>query len=310
MKDNAIVTIVTKSFVHHAQTLRASIMAHDATIDFLALVVDCDESFTKPSWGITLDELSRVTAANAMIDRYPLNDRTDHLRWSLKSQLMLYAIRKGTQKVLWCDPDMMFFSDPRVLFEQMTEQSFLLTPHYRALRPSLDHTNFKKNFTEGLFQAGCVGAGQEAACVLDWWSEACQWEMRKDTCDGLYVDQRFLDLVPVLWEQTVISRHRGCNVAEWNWHENRRIQVGDQVLINGVDPVIFIHFTDATIAQIDTGRDQILKTYLDQYVETMQHFDPSYSLPPSPKPVATTMPRSSGLVRRIYGKFKILFKQA
>ncbi len=278
MKDHAIVTIVTHSFLAYAKAMHSSLMQWNEKIDFTALVVDADDSDPLPTWCLTLGQIEEAPAAKQMIQRFAATEKTDSLRWALKSQLMLRALQRGAQKVLWCDPDLMFFEDPQCLFDDMTKRSMLLTPHYRALRPSTDEVNFQKNFTEGMFQAGLVGAGYEAQSVLEWWSEACLWRMDKDAANGLYVDQRYLDLLPILWEDTVISRHRGYNIAEWNWHENRRETIDGRVRINGREPVVFIHFTDVTIAEIAYGRDALLRPYLDRYVETLEKFDPNFRL--------------------------------
>ena len=65
-------------------------------------------------------------------------------------------------------------------------------------------------------------------------------------------------------------RHPGCNIAEWNTEECKRIIVDDRVLINGQYPIIFVHFTRTLMHQILKGFDPLLKPYLEQYIKTFE----------------------------------------
>ena len=279
IRDNMAVTIVTASFLHYAKALKAAFEELNAAIGFLAIVIDPVPDTPLPEWAVGPETLcEELPRARQMIEQYRESDRGDALRWSLKSQLLLYCIQHSAKKVLWCDPDLMFFEDPEPLFDMIESDTVLLSPHFRAFRPSTNEIDFQKNFTEGIFQAGFLGVGHGTCQFLDWWAEACLWDMSKNPAVGTYVDQKFLDLLPVYWSGTKILRNRGCNVAEWNWHENKRVVSDGGTLINGQDPVMFVHFTDWTIAEILHGRDIGVKPYLERYVELVRRYKPSFQL--------------------------------
>ena len=283
-----VTTVITETFLSYAAALRQSLHRSDCPPAFLAFVVDPTDDTALPDWALPLQALeSTLPRVQQMCVRFQGESDANALRWSLKSQAMQYCINHGAERVLWCDPDLYFFEDPAILFRMIEPRTVLLTPHYRALRPSTCPINFSKNYTEGLFQAGFVGLGSEAATVLDWWAEACLWKMEKSAAAGLYVDQKFLDLLPVCWPDTTIVRHRGCNLAEWNQAECRRDVVNGRVLINGTDPVVFIHFTDWTIEQILTGVDPLLAPHLEEYLRVLRQFAPEVSLR---RPVAASVP--------------------
>lgn len=293
--ENTIVTIVTHSFLIYAQALRQAIREFDDGIGFVALVTDPPADETLPDWTVPLQELCEsLPAARSIAQQYGQPDQADLLRWSLKSQLMHYALQQGAQKVVWCDPDLMFFNDPNILFDQIAARTVLLSPHYRSFRPSVEEHNFGKNFTEGMFQAGFLGVGHQAREVLDWWAECCLWNMRKDESHGLWVDQKYLDFVPVLWPDTRILRHFGCNLAEWNRHECRRQLTSDGTIVNETDRVLFIHFTDGTIREIQKGNDEPLREFLESYLTRLRGFDPGFK-PRTPPPPAAPEPPRSGL---------------
>ena len=50
--------------------------------------------------------------------------------------------------------------------------------------------------------------------------------------EGLFVDQKWIDLVPGFYPDVGIIHHPGYNVAYWNLH-CRRVEIGDQIRVNG-----------------------------------------------------------------------------
>jgi hypothetical protein len=204
---------------------------------------------------------------------------------------MLYALSLGADRVLWCDPDLYFFASPQLLFDAISPQTILLTPHFRCQSPTVDPANFLRNYTEGMFQAGFVGAGKDASEPLRWWTNTCLSRMEVNYTLGLYVDQKYLDLLPVVWKDTRVFHHRGCNVSEWNRTECQRRNVGEKVLINGEFPIIFIHFTDWTIFHILNGGDPLLTDHLEEYKNTLRSINPSIALR-LPPPQIDKQPKS------------------
>ena len=80
------------------------------------------------------------------------------------------------------------------------------------------------------------------------------------------MDQRYLDMIPVIDEGATIIRHQGCNVGSWNIETYKRVPQPDgSVLINDRYPIIFIHFNHETIQHIVNGDDGNLKPYYNQY---------------------------------------------
>jgi len=202
---------------------------------------------------------------DALKRKYLSVGRSDEFRWSMKSVFLSHLLDQGIEKVVFVDPDICFFADPAFLFDQLDRARVLLTPHWRCPNPTHDESNFRILQTDGLFNAGFVGVSQGAQAALKWWGEACLY--RCDVCpsEGFFVDQAYLDMMPIYFEDVEIVRHRGCNVANWNLSENTRELIDGRVLIRGHDPVIFIHFTASTIRGILDGRDAHLRPHLDQW---------------------------------------------
>ncbi|HNY13775.1 MAG TPA: glycosyl transferase, partial [Candidatus Wallbacteria bacterium] len=77
-----------------------------------------------------------------------------------------------------------------------------------------------------------------------WWQAQLLYFARNDPASGQCGDQRWLDLVPVLFPQMGIVRHHGANVAYWNLPERQlqRSTAGEWCCANG-DPLLFFHFS-------------------------------------------------------------------
>lgn len=82
----------------------------------------------------------------------------------------------------------------------------LLTPHWRDGKD-------KWAYLHGLYNAGFVAT--EDAAAMAWWADLCLWKCEQNYADGLFVDQRYLDLLPVYYPAT-ICQDRGYNIGPWN----------------------------------------------------------------------------------------------
>jgi hypothetical protein len=120
------------------------------------------------------------------------------------------------------------------------------------------------NFLDGLFNAGCVGASGDATKELTWWATACASACDKAYEQGLYHDQRYLDLMPIYFPRVRILRHRGYNLADWNAHLRTADCNGLRSVPDSYD-VVMVHFTVNTIRRIERGEDPLLTPLLDEY---------------------------------------------
>ncbi len=267
-------TIITADHYPRAAALFRSLEQSDPAVLLKVLVVDGPGvmlSANQPA-GITLIQLSDLGAyriVDALRQKYAGVSK-DYLRWSLKPMLISYLLENGFEKVLYADCDICFFADPAFLFRELDEASILLTPHWWNKDPLRDEESFFSLFADGAFNAGFIGAGGAGIPALQWWAEACLCRMEPDVLKGIFVDQRYLDLLPPLFENVRIIRHKGCNIGPWNQLECKRILVDDAVLINGKYPVIFIHFNDMQCKEITKGHDLLLRPYFREYARLFE----------------------------------------
>lgn len=271
-------TIITESHLAWACTLYASIKNQIPDALLSVLVVDGHKEALQQGRifpeGITivcLDALKGDAVGDAIMAKYA--QKPDELRWSLKSIFMLHLLH-SYEKVLYCDCDLFFFSDPTFLIDSLNENSILLTPHWRNSVAAQDITNYNLLLNAGLYNAGFIAANRTGGAALAWWAANCLTICVKDPCNGQYVDQAHLNLMPIYFEGVHVLKHQGCNVANWNISECRRTVQGDRtVLINDRYPIVFIHFTKSMVVGVLSGKDPDLTAFLEQFNSTLKQYD-------------------------------------
>jgi hypothetical protein len=272
---NTFCTIITSGHLPYAFALYKSLARYDPAVQLQVLVTDKNISraeSTGPHTGIQFffaGSLQHYDLINELHSKYA-HTSMDHFRWSLKPVFMCYLLENGFEKVLYVDADIFFYHAFEFLFDELDSAAVLLTPHWSISDPLINEESFITLFTCGIYNAGFVGASQAGLPALHWWSRACHYRMGAFASRGIYDDQRYLDLLPAEFENVHIIRHRGCNVAIWNQEKCRRVPVDNNILINGIYPVIFIHMSQVMVKEILKGHDALLKPYLDDYLDTFE----------------------------------------
>jgi hypothetical protein len=186
---------------------------------------------------------------------------TDYLRWALKPGFV-HKLLEEHEFVTFCDCDLHFYSDPAEILDYGNNHSVTLSPHWRTIHTK-STDEIKYNFMHGLYNGGFFMATREGRGILEWWAERCCVECTASS-EVTYVDQKYLDLVPLYFENVGIIKHKGCNVAAWNRNHLERTIQDDKVLVDGHE-IIFIHYSPVTITWIEKGLDIQLTEHLDQY---------------------------------------------
>ncbi|WP_424962266.1 glycosyltransferase [Ekhidna sp.] len=274
----AICTIITKSHLHFARVLHKSILRFIPNMQMHILIVDVSENEMPNSFegqSIYSNEFITQSELGKKIYTKYFQKNMDHYRWSTKSVFMSNLLEKGVDHLLYLDSDLFFFDDPSFLFEMLNNNDVLLSPHFRCSDPSTDYNEYGRNNTHGLFNGGFVGANKEGIPALNWWAKTCHSVCEVNKKAGYYVDQSHLNMLPILFENIGIIRNHGCNVANWNILGSPRSQKNGELLLDGKDKLVFIHFTSDTIQGILNGEDPLLNPHLDKYEKALMEEKPS-----------------------------------
>lgn len=207
-------SLSTKSHLPLMRTLAASARQHFSGRIFL-LLIDSDDASLLPD-GTTLVRLHDVIDRSAwqeMAARYNVLEQC----CALKPFLMRYLARTAACPIIYLDADSYLLAPLQPLLPRRPDFSVFLTPHLFFPFTGDRHAEEIGILRVGAYNAGLVGVGvgAEGARFLDWWSERVSryaYELREQ---GIFTDQRWLDLVPGFFCNVVISRNPGLNVGHW-----------------------------------------------------------------------------------------------
>lgn len=275
MKKIALFSISTQDFIPNGQ------------IALESFVNNCDLADDIDVYNLTIDALQDDKYKNTIIQQMILRHRKykDSLRWSLKSAVMLHFLEdEAYENVIYIDNDTYFINNNTFLLKNL-DKGILLTKHNRPMYPSpiLYESKFKKirysepsfdpiyfeqflcNFTDGFFNAGFVGASRSGIPAISWWAKMNFWECSKSAKHGLFVDQKYLDILALEFNDFVkICNHPGCNIAVWNSPTLNKSydHTTNQWKINDIYDPIFCHFSSMDFAAPDPMIMQYYKEYI------------------------------------------------
>lgn len=164
--------------------------------------------------------------------------------------------RGASEAVVYFDPDIEIFAPLDDIAELAREHSIVLTPHMMTpLPPDGLLPDDLMILRAGVYNLGFIAVGPHSRPFLDWWSEKLARDCLVDIDHDQFVDQRWIDLVPVLFEHTVV-RNTSCNVAYWNLHERSLRWTGEHYEVDD-KPLRFFHFSG-----FDPKRPDVLSTHV------------------------------------------------
>lgn len=232
-------TIVARNYLAQAKVLAASFQRHHPDDRFYVLVVDGDYADFAADGVATLtpSEVMDPTVFGEMATSYTVIE----LATAVKPFLLAHLL-KSDEVVMYIDPDIEVFTALADVAEQAGESGIVLTPHTLEPVPRDGmYPDEYKVLRAGTFNLGFIAVGQSALEFLEWWQERLRTHCIIAPDAGLFVDQKWVELVPSYWPFAVL-RDRGANVAYWNLHE-RSISAGQGSYLAGGQPLRFFHFS-------------------------------------------------------------------
>jgi hypothetical protein len=242
---SAVVTVVTRNYLHYARALAASIRDLHAHLPIFVCVVDRPEVQLDDS-ELGIEYVFADTLGIPNWRRFAFQYTAFELSCALKPFVLEHLAKRGIEKLIYLDADIQVYHRLDPIFEQLERHDILLTPHLATPLPLDRFLELTRDIRwKGTYNAGFVAVKKAAATsdFLSWWrrvnTEMCVCEPHR----GVFVDQCWLDLVPGMFDSVGIIRDSGWNVAYWNLPVRCLTRDPDgRVLANG-NPLLFFHFT-------------------------------------------------------------------
>ncbi len=156
----------------------------------------------------------------------------------------LYKKYKKAQNIIYFDPDIIVFQPLNRLTESLRIHNFVLTPHIcNSYNDDLWQNEEDLN-NAGIYNLGFIATKRSSQTqeFIDWWKQKLTKECLIDLCNGLFVDQHWVDFLPIFWDKVLVDKYLGYNVAYWNLHERLISKKENRWLVEG-DDLLFFHFS-------------------------------------------------------------------
>lgn len=253
-----VFTICSNNYLPMARILGESIQRVDPRVRFIIGLIDLPDPTVNydafASFEILPVHQIDVPDLEGMAQRYSIVElNTAAKPFYFHYLFQRHADEKGL-KICYIDPDIAVYSSLQPVEEALESSTVMLTPH--ALIPiDLDDKHPGENtfLNFGIYNLGFCGMRRSKTAdeVLKWWSERLINHCRIDVKNGIFVDQLWMNLVPIFFEDIHISKHPGLNVAYWNFHERRIEKRGEIWYVNERWPLVFFHFSDLSVDNPD-----------------------------------------------------------
>jgi lipopolysaccharide biosynthesis glycosyltransferase len=246
-------TICSINYLAQAITLGNSIKASNPEMLFRIYLVDKflgrEEIKSRVSFPIIEIEKVPVTDFSGMCVRYNIIE----LNTAVKPFIIEHILRteKNVQNVIYFDPDIMVFGSLGELFQNLTTNTLVLTPH--TLSPSEGHPfgSPERNYlVAGIFNLGFIGVSrqEETFNFLKWWQDRLIHQSYGNNEIHLFYDQKWLNLSIIFFKNVFIEKSPGYNMAGWNLFEREvTSKANNKYMINYKHELIFYHFSGVKI---------------------------------------------------------------
>lgn len=268
-------TICSANYLPFAKSLADSLVQHNPGYQFVIGLLDTyrsyDPAFFAPHQIIPVQEMN-ISVLEELNARYSIFELSCALKPFVAEYL--FQTKNTCDTLFYFDSDILVYGPLSAAEAILQNHSIVLTPHI-----SIPPTNKSFVSTEldvlrtGLYNAGFFGLSRtETTHFLNWWEERLADYCFNDAAHGLFVDQLWLDLVPLYFKDTFILYNPGYNVAYWNFNERQIEYKDDKYKINETYSLTFFHYSGYDIYR----PDMISKHQKAYSFEELPHLKPLF----------------------------------
>ena len=240
-----ITTVVARNYLAQARVLARSFRAHHPGGRVVVLVLDAPGDGQRDH-----EPFEVVTPA----DLFPAGEQRElrrmttiynvmELATALKPFLLRHLLAAGAPSVTYLDPDIEVFAPLDDIAAVAQRAGLVLTPHRLTPVPADQRQPDERAFAiSGAYNLGFVAVGASGVAFLDWWADRCRRDCLHDVPDGLFVDQRWIDVAAAYFPPHVL-RDPGLNAAYWNLDERPVESAPGGGHLAGGAPLRFLHYS-------------------------------------------------------------------
>ena len=255
-------TIVSPNYLPYARTLASSYLQHHPGDKFFVLVVAkaCVRALfsAEPFCVVMLEEIG-LPNLNSLAMKYDILE----LNTNVKPSFMKYIFdNSDLDSLVYLDPDIYIYNRLDPVFELLEHANVVLTPHITSPIDDSKTPREQDFLLSGTYNLGFIAVRRSAESrrMLDWWERRCLTQGYNEIRTGLFVDQKWMNLAPCLFEKVEQCKDLGCNMAYWNLHERSLTDQDSQYVVNQLFKLRFFHFSGVSI-----DNPEKLSKYTDRF---------------------------------------------
>ncbi len=242
----AVFTIASRNYFAYVKTLMDSLERSNPQWErYVVLVDELSDDFAKIPGNfefLPMDALG-LPEQDKMIFRYTIME--------LNTAVKPFAIERlfldyGFDRVIYLDPDIYVYERMQEVEDALDRGcNFVLTPHFTGIwEEDGKMPDEPAIMRSGVYNLGFLALGKAPTTLemVRWWQQRLETQCIVDMENGLFVDQKWMDLVPGRYSDVCILRHEGYNVAYWNL-EHRKVSVSENRFFFNGQPLVFFHFS-------------------------------------------------------------------
>lgn len=254
LMNTIVLTTCSASHLGAAKNMCDSVLRHNPGYKcFIGLVDRIDGRFDPQRFAPhTIVEAHTIGLKEfgAMTERYNVFE----LSCAMKSFFAAHLLEQyHPEHLIYFDTDIMIFHSLQLVEEELKSASFLMTPHTSQLFPADGQLPGDRDLLRtGIYNSGfyAMKDDEHTRAILRWLNSKMVTQCHDDPADGLFVDQKWFNLVPPYFNGVKLVTHPGCNAAYWNLHERELQGEGTHFTVNG-QPLIFFHFSGYSLDHPD-----------------------------------------------------------
>lgn len=245
MSNRTVCTIIAKNYVAFARTLAQSFLSQHRDGKVYVLIVDDFENYIDPA--AECFEIVRLTDLNIpKLSEFCFKYNLKELCTAAKASFLEYLVNeRSISELLYLDPDILVTGSLNGIYKQLANHDIILTPHLDTDYPDDDLLPDDAHILRaGQFNLGfiAVNSSENGKGFLRWWKSKLYEKCVVDVPQGYFVDQKFIDFVPLFFQRVWIEKDTGYNVAYWNLHSRQLSDANSKWQCND-GPLYFFHFS-------------------------------------------------------------------
>lgn len=246
-------TICSNNYLSLARVLGKSLTRHNPDFHFIIGLVD-KKSPAASAYYQDFDILPCADIGLEALDDMARKYSIAEFNTSVKPFYFLYLHKKypEAEQILFVDPDMCVYDRLTELENLHQQYDILLTPHIlHPMKIDGKEPSEIAYLSTGTYNLGFLSLKMSAHSIkfMEWWAERLRDFCYFDFGKGLFVDQKWVNLVPVFFESVFVVRHPGYNIAYWNIQERKLEEKNGGIVVNGSFPLVIYHWSSVGIKQ-------------------------------------------------------------